>query len=284
MSNYMIPFTRDEIQNGQPIALPIDIPGGVIGISFVNSSAYFWNIRDIAGNIITIIDPNSKGNESFPSALSDKIIIERNLELPPNTSAAATNILYMRLNVNTATGAMQTDYSKTISTGAAQPVTLTNPLPAGDNVIGDIQIITALPSGGNTIGNVGIIGAVEIANDAGNPIPVVAIGAVEVTNDVGNPIPVSGRVNTIPIATTIETGTLVVNVAAVQLPAQVAIEGTVLIQAAGANTGIVFVGNAGGQDYELAAGQSFPFPVANLNNIYVRASLAAQNVNWVVGI
>lgn len=43
-----------------------------------------------------------------------------------------------------------------------------------------------------TVAVASVGGAVEIANDAGNPIPV--NGTVEVTNDVGNPLPVSGTV------------------------------------------------------------------------------------------
>lgn len=142
MSQYMQPFAPDEIDNGTAIlTLPLDIGGQTASCSFVNSTPYWFRVKDKTGMVIAFIGPNTKGNENFTMAVEEKVIIERYLQLKPVTSAASTNLFYIRFNPFDGSGGLS-DYNTNTAMGSStsQEVHMSTPLPTGNNTIGKVGL------------------------------------------------------------------------------------------------------------------------------------------------
>jgi hypothetical protein len=83
--------------------------------------------------------------------------------------------------------------------------------------------------------------------------------------------------------TNLRAGTQAIGVAAIRIATGLGVTSfTCIIQAAHGNAGRIFVGNAAGQYFELDAGEAVSIPT-DINNVFVRASIANQTVRWLAG-
>lgn len=164
MSTYMQPFPKEDIKNGTKILVEQIQVGNVIkSCSYVNSTAYWFQVQDKSGNTLTFIAPNSKGNDTFTLEADDRLTVLRDLSLPPVTSAVSTDLFWIRFNNRDASsGISDFNASTALGSDAAQDVVVKTALPAGNNTIGTV----GLTAGSSHIGSVDIddLPAVDIAS------------------------------------------------------------------------------------------------------------------------
>lgn len=152
MAVYIQPFSVQDIQSGPPLIQNISIPI-VYGCSFVNSTPYWFTVRDKSGYVVAFLAPGTQGNASFTYPIDDNLILQLFEALPTNTDISTSNYFTIRFNTDT-----MDDYMLDIGGGSGS--------------ITPVIINSALPAGTNHIGSVGVDGEVEVKNDSGNPLTV----------------------------------------------------------------------------------------------------------------
>jgi hypothetical protein len=143
-----------------------------------------------------------------------------------------------------------------------------DPLPAGTNNIGDVDVLTlpSLPAGANNIGDVDVLTLPSLPAGSNN------IGGVDVLT---LPQPTSPTTPTsgVKTVTTADTRVQLDNVACK----------AVSIKAHAANTGIIYLGNvavAAANGFRLAAGESVDIAIDNVNRLYIDASVNGEGVSY----
>lgn len=137
-----------------------------------------------------------------------------NVDITPGTGATVaaddvSGVLYQRIKVAFGADGAATD----VATGAPFPVVQTGALPAGDNNIGNVDIVTlpALASGTNNIGDVDIVGGTVAHDAAGTSINPLLPGAIAKATDGTTPGSVSAEDDLTYLKSTLDGRLLVSN-------------------------------------------------------------------------